>query len=152
MSIGTASMQHCRRANIIITITVTTNCAQALHGCLTAACSRCPVPPPAEEVGYHANNRFVFAPPWRCRLQHLFKILYRLLDYHHDLRDRLAYYGADAVEANAVIREVSKIDSFPPTDYIAVDGFPCDDIVTAGAVLVAAVAILSQQYDDPMER
>lgn len=41
-------------------------------------------------------------------LQHLFKMLYRLLDFHHDLRDRLAYYEADQAEADAVVREVNR--------------------------------------------
>lgn len=38
--------------------------------------------------------------------QHLFKMLFRLLECHHDLRGRLAHWECDAVEADVIVREV----------------------------------------------
>lgn len=35
-------------------------------------------------------------------------MLYRLLECHHDLRGRLAHWKCDAVEADVIVREVSR--------------------------------------------
>ena len=46
-------------------------------------------------------TRLLSLPP-----QHLFKMLYRLLACHHDLRARLAHRECDAVKADVIVREV----------------------------------------------
>lgn len=53
-----------------------------------------------------------------AHLQHLFKVLYRLLECHHDLRTRLGHYEADAVVADEVVREVRRVH--PPEAFVLV--------------------------------
>ena len=114
-----------------------TTFAQGLSRCRKTSCPRTPGPSTFRKRSDTRCLRAFFSNVVLLRLgiaaQHLFKILYRLLDYHHDLRDRLAYYGTDAAEANAVIREVSQSSSsrssmFPPTVFLFYE------VCTAGAL------------------
>ncbi|CAM9668557.1 unnamed protein product [Pylaiella littoralis] len=53
---------------------------------------------------------------------HLFKMLYRLLECHHDLRGRLAHWQCDAVEAEAIVREMCQRYFFDPDTRMPSDG------------------------------
>ncbi|CAM9549783.1 unnamed protein product [Ectocarpus sp. 12 AP-2014] len=53
---------------------------------------------------------------------HLFKMLYRLLECHHDLRARLGHYHCDAMEADVIVRELCHRYFFDPDTRTPLDG------------------------------
>ncbi|CAM9364638.1 unnamed protein product, partial [Hapterophycus canaliculatus] len=65
-----------------------------------------------------------FRAPMIAVKGHLFKMLYRLLECHHDLRGRLAYWRCDAVEADAVVREMCHRYHFDPDTRKPLEGPP----------------------------
>lgn len=57
--------------------------------------------------------------------QHLFKMMYRLLTCHTDLRDRLAHWAADIEVADAVVNEVRCLSC----QRLTLPCFPRGDVV-----------------------
>eukprot|EP00752_Nemacystus_decipiens_P010181 g9072.t3 len=53
---------------------------------------------------------------------HLFKMLYRLLECHHDLRARLGHRECDAVEADVIVREMCQRYYFDPDARVPLEG------------------------------
>lgn len=70
-----------------------------------------------------------FPTPMMSIKGHLFKMMYRLLMCHHDLRDRLAYWEADAAVAESVVNEICWRYGFDPIARRPLDGAMTEDVM-----------------------
>eukprot|EP00903_Cladosiphon_okamuranus_P009585 g9125.t2 len=75
---------------------------------------------------------------------HLFKMLYRLLECHHDLRARLAHWECDAVMADVIVREMCQRYYFDPDARVPSENDRDSSVMgTHGDVADEAAAVIA---------
>lgn len=79
--------------------------------------------------------------------QHLFKMLYRLLECHHDLRARLAHRECDAVAADVIVREVRRVSVSSIVLITSCVFYSCLKHVLAGACTLLCSPLCAHGLD-----